>query len=82
MYRRADLSRIMTFVVPLFLTAASVDALSREFRASESGVCFQNSSAPSFADNVRPIHAIANVNDLALTRDRAADRTNPQGASN
>jgi len=34
-YRRADLSRIITLVVALFLAAASTSAFSREFRAAD-----------------------------------------------
>jgi TRAP-type C4-dicarboxylate transport system substrate-binding protein len=34
-YRRADLSRTMTLVVALFLTAASTSAFAREFRATD-----------------------------------------------
>jgi TRAP-type C4-dicarboxylate transport system substrate-binding protein len=34
-YRRADLSRILTLVVALFLTAASTSAFAREFRAAD-----------------------------------------------
>jgi TRAP-type C4-dicarboxylate transport system substrate-binding protein len=42
-YRRADLSRTMTLVVALFLTAASTSAFAREFRAADS----QNEDYPT-----------------------------------
>ena len=35
MYRRANLSRIMTLVVALSLTAAATSAFAREFRAAD-----------------------------------------------
>lgn len=34
-YSRADLSRIVSIVVPLFLTAVSTSAVAREFRAAD-----------------------------------------------
>src|SRR5438874_10637074 len=42
-YRRADLSRIMTFVVALFLTMAATSAFAREFRAADT----QNEEYPT-----------------------------------
>jgi len=42
-YRRADLSRIVTFVVALFLTACSTKAFAREFRAADT----QNEEYPT-----------------------------------
>jgi tripartite ATP-independent transporter DctP family solute receptor len=42
-YRRADLSRTMTLVLALFLTAASATAFAREFRAADA----QNESYPT-----------------------------------
>ena len=43
MYRRADLSRTITLVVALFLTAASTSAFAREFRAADT----QNEGYPT-----------------------------------
>ena len=43
MYRRADLSRIMTLVVALFFTACSTSAFAREFRAADT----QNEEYPT-----------------------------------
>ena len=43
MYRRADLSRTITLVVALFLTAASTSAFAREFRAADT----QNEEYPT-----------------------------------
>ena len=43
MYCRADLSRIVTFVVALFLTACSTGAFAREFRAADT----QNEEYPT-----------------------------------
>ena len=43
MYCRADLSRIVTFVVALFLTACSAGAVAREFRAADT----QNEEYPT-----------------------------------
>jgi TRAP-type C4-dicarboxylate transport system substrate-binding protein len=42
-YRRADLSRTITLVVALFLTAASTSAFAREFRAADT----QNEGYPT-----------------------------------
>jgi TRAP-type C4-dicarboxylate transport system substrate-binding protein len=42
-YRRADLSRTITLVVALFLTAASTSAFAREFRAADT----QNEDYPT-----------------------------------
>ena len=43
MYRRANLSRIMTLVVALSLTAAATSAFAREFRAADT----QNEEYPT-----------------------------------
>ena len=61
MYRRADLSRTMTLVVALFLTAAATSAFAREFRAADT----QNEEYPT----VQALHYMG-----SLVADRSGGR--------
>jgi hypothetical protein len=82
-YRRADLSRIRTLVVALFLTAASTSAFAREFRAADT----QNEDYPT-------VQALPHMGSMVAERSsgrhqgaarphcRAIDRTNSQGGVN
>jgi len=55
-YRRADLSRTMTLVVALLLTAVSTSALAREFRAADT----QSHDQPLTGLATRPIDGAEN----------------------
>jgi hypothetical protein len=66
----------------LLLAAPSASAYAPGFRAVDTGTAFGDSSARSIYDNFRPARAIADLTSLRPSRDRTADRSNPQGALN